>query len=126
DGSFQATRQAAIRLGIEDSLQLVKGVAKVDVPSYISRGDIFLNTTTIDNTPVSVLEAMACGLCVVSTNVGGIPYMLQHEHNALLVPTGDAKAMAAGVSRVLNEPMLAGTLSQNAQRYTEQLDWSAI
>jgi glycosyltransferase involved in cell wall biosynthesis len=80
----------------------------------------------VDNTPVSVLEAMACGLCVISTNVGGIPYLLQDEHDALLVPSGDDGAMAKAVRRVLTEEGLADRLSCNARRKVEQFDWSYI
>jgi glycosyltransferase involved in cell wall biosynthesis len=80
----------------------------------------------VDNTPVSVLEAMACGLCVVSTRVGGIPYLLQHGRDALLVPPNDPEAMAAAVRRVLTEPALAESLSHNARLKAEQFDWSAI
>jgi glycosyltransferase involved in cell wall biosynthesis len=69
---------------------------------------------------------MACGLCVVSTNVGGIPYLLEHEHDALLVPPDDAEAMAAAVTRLLTEPGLAERLSHNARQKAEQFDWSVI
>jgi glycosyltransferase involved in cell wall biosynthesis len=92
----------------------------------MSRGDIFLNTTNVDNTPISVLEAMACGLCVVSTNVGGIPYLLEHEHDALLVPPDDPAAVATAVRRLLTEPDLAEQLSRNARQKAEKFDWSII
>jgi glycosyltransferase involved in cell wall biosynthesis len=92
----------------------------------MSQGDIFLNTTNVDNTPVSVLEALACGLCVVSTDVGGIPYLLEHEEDALLVPPDDAEAMAAAVRRVLTEPGLAERLSRNARKKAEGFDWSVV
>ncbi len=49
-------------------------------------GDIFLNTTNVDNAPVTVVEAMACGLCIVSTDAGGVPDLVEDEHEALLVP----------------------------------------
>ena len=65
----------------------------------MNNGDIFLNTTGVDNAPVSVVEAMACGLCVVSTNVGGIPYLLEHEYDSLLVPSNDPAAMATAVRK---------------------------
>jgi Glycosyltransferase len=85
-----------------------------------------LNTSRVDNTPVSVLEAMACGLCVVSTNVGGISYLLEDGHDALLVPSNDPSAMAAAVHRILVEPSLAKHLSYNARKKSEQFDWSNI
>ncbi|MGH9944056.1 MAG: glycosyltransferase family 4 protein [Pyrinomonadaceae bacterium] len=126
DGSRQRTERAASESGVAERLLLPGGVPKAEVPGQLALGDIFLNTTNVDNTPVSVLEAMACGLCVVSTNVGGIPYLLEHEHDALLVPPGDAQAMAAAVRRLLTEPELAERLSRNGRRKAEQFDWSSI
>jgi glycosyltransferase involved in cell wall biosynthesis len=88
--------------------------------------DIFLNTASIDNTPVSVLEAMASGLCVVSTNVGGIPDLLAHEKDALLVPADSPSAMAEAAKRILMEPGLAERLSLDARCKAEGFDWRAV
>jgi len=126
DGSLQGLEQVARALGVADRVSLPGGVPKERVADWISQGDIFLNTTNVDNTPVSILEAMACGLCVISTNVGGIPYLLEHEKDALLVPPDDPPAMAAAVRRVLTEPGLAARLSCNARRKAEAFDWAAI
>jgi glycosyltransferase involved in cell wall biosynthesis len=126
DGSLQRSRLTAQQLGVEDSVQFVGSVPKAAVPAWLQRGDIFLNTTGLDNTPVSVLEAMACGLCVVSTNVGGIPYLLADEHDSLLVPPNDPEAMAAAVRRLLDRPELASQLSANARRKVERFDWSHV
>ena len=92
----------------------------------LNSGDVFLNTTNVDNTPVSVIEAMACGLCVVSTNVGGLPYLLDDEQDSLLVQPDDPAAMATAVSRILRENVLATRLSQNARAKAEQFDWSTV
>jgi len=126
DGSLQSTIALADKLGMSKRLHLPGKVTKQDVPAWLQHGDIFINTTNIDNTPVSVLEAMACGLCVVSTNVGGIPYLLNDEEDALLVPPDDPEAMAFAVRRILTEPGLAVRLSQNARNKVEQFDWSVI
>src|SRR5215813_834720 len=90
DGSYEKARGVAVRAGVADRVKFVGGVAKADVPQRLSSGDILLNTAKVDNTPVSVLEAMAWGVCVVSKNVGGIPDLLEHECDAMLVPPGDA------------------------------------
>ena len=126
DDSFAAFQAAVRDLGIEERVDCVGGVPKNEVPTWLNRGDIFLNTTNVDNTPVSVIEAMACGLCIVSTNVGGIPYLLEDECDALLVPPNDSDAMANAVRRILTEPGLAERLSRNARAKAEQFDWAVV
>lgn len=126
DGSLAAVRAQAKRLGVLSQITFTGGVAKSDVPGLLSTSDIFLNTTTIDNSPVSVLEAMASGLAVVSTNVGGVPYLIEDAHDGILVPPGNADAMAAAVMRLLNEPALAARLSRNARNKAEAYGWEAI
>jgi glycosyltransferase involved in cell wall biosynthesis len=126
DGSLERTLQMATALGVAHRMQCPGAIPKGAVPESLNTGDIFLNTTNVDNTPVSVLEAMTCGLCVVSTNVGGIPYVLEHERDALLVPPDSADAMAAAVQRLLNDPELARFLSVNARRKAERFGWSEL
>lgn len=126
DGSREKTLEAARKFQVADRLALPGRITKAEVPRWLNQGDIFLNTTTVDNTPVSVLEAMACGLGVVSTNVGGIPYLLEHEHDALLVPPNDPEAMAAAVRRLLTEPGLAERLSRNGRLKVLRFDWSVV
>jgi glycosyltransferase involved in cell wall biosynthesis len=126
DGSWQRTIRIATELGVMDRICWQNGVKKKDVPSWLNRGDIFLNTTNVDNAPVSVIEAMACGLCVVSTNVGGLPYLLKDEHDALLVPAGDSARMAQSVELLLNDQNLTQKLSQNGRAKAELHDWSVV
>lgn len=126
DGSFEKMKSMASQLGVANRLTCTGPVTKDKIPQLLNEGDILLNTPRVDNTPVSVVEAMACGLCIVSTNVGGIPYLLEDESDALLVPTDDAAAMAKAVRRFLTEDGLAERLSRNARRKAEQFDWSMI
>lgn len=126
DQSYEQTRALADELGVANRVQFVGRVAKAEVPRWINRGDIFLNTSTVDNNPVTVLEAMACGACVVTTGVGGIPYLASHANDALIVDARDAAAMAHNVAEVLRRPELAESLSLNARRRVEKLDWSHV
>jgi glycosyltransferase involved in cell wall biosynthesis len=73
-----------------------------------------------------VLEAAAFGLPVVSTDVGGIPSLLRDGEEALLVPEGDAEAMAGAVRRLLEEPGLAGRLSAAGREVAERSSWERV
>ena len=126
DGSRSRTAEAARQLGVARHIKIHGAIPKSEIPSRLCQADIFLNTTNVDNTPVTVMEAMACGLCVVTTKVGGIPYLLQHERNGLLVAPCDAEQMASAVRRVLAEPALACRLSSEGRQSVEKFDWSLI
>ena len=126
DGSLARTRATGERLGVSSRLKIVEGVPKQRVGEVLNLADIFLNTTTVDNAPVSVAEAMACGLCIVSTNAGGIPDLIEDGTEGLLVPSGDAAAMAAAVICVLRDGSLAARLSRAARRRAEGYGETAV
>ena len=126
DGALEATRREIAELGIEGVVDFAGAVAHDEIARYLAGADIFLNTTNIDNTPVSVLEAMASGLCVVSTNVGGLPFLLEDGRDALLVPPDDLAAMSAAVRRLFADPDLALRLSSEARHEAERFDWSLV
>jgi len=126
DGSLAETRRVASELGVSDRTTFAGGIEKDEVSAWLDRGDIFLNTTNVDNTPISVLEAMASGLCIVSTNVGGLPYLLDDGRTALLVAPDDPVGMATAVRRVLAEPELSERLSRNARQVSETFDWATV
>ncbi|MCF6132658.1 glycosyltransferase family 4 protein [Flavobacterium wongokense] len=88
--------------------------------------NVFINTTHFDNTPISVIEAMALGLPVVSTNVGGIPYLLQHNDNALLVNDNDVEDMSNQIKRLINESNLAQSLSEKGKASVKNFDWEVV
>lgn len=126
DNSLQKFQEKLQTYQLYDHINICGPIARKDVPHYLQQGDIFLNTSNVDNTPVSIIEAMACGLCVVSTNVGGLPYLLEHEKDTLLVPPNNPSAIVQVIKRVLTEPYLAQKLSQNARNKVEQFDASVV
>ena len=88
--------------------------------------NVFINTTHFDNTPVSVIEAMALGLPVVSTNVGGIPYLLEQNVNLLLVDDDDVDGMTNQIKYLFTEPNLALNLSKKGKKSVERFDWEIV
>lgn len=126
DGSRAACVERARELGVADAVELIGPVPKSEVARQLRDGDVFLNTSNIDNTPVSVLEAAAAGLAIVSTSVGGIPFLLEHGRSALLVPPADPVAMARAAERILHEPGLGEALSRNARSLAIRHDWPAV
>jgi glycosyltransferase involved in cell wall biosynthesis len=125
-GMIDSLIRLAEERGLDTCVRIVPGVPRDEIPDWLRRADIFLNTTNVDNAPVSVFEAMAAGLCVVSTNAGGLPDVLECGVDSLLTPCNDASRMADATKRLLTDPVLAQTLSTNARRKAERVDWSAI
>lgn len=124
DDSYLKTMKFAKKNHVE-----VAVTGKLSKPDWIKLSrdyNIFINTTHFDNTPISVIEAMALGLPVVSTNVGGIPYLLKHEQNALLVEDDDAENMIQQINRIIAEPALAASLSQNGKQTVKEFDWEIV
>ena len=119
--------EAAVRRLVEEmNLTGVefKGVAPRDnIASFYNAADIFINASRLDNMPVSILEAFACGLPVVTTEPEGMRYLVEHQRTGLLSPTGDAEALADNVIRVLQDSELADRLISNARREIERYLW---
>lgn len=126
DGSLQAVQVLIEKTSMQGKVSIIGSVPKAEVGRRMQSADIFLNTTNFESYGVSLMEAAACGLCIVSTNVGELPYLWQDGVDALLVPPGDSAAMARAVERILAEPGLAAALSQNARRKAEQYDWASV
>ncbi|GEP50418.1 hypothetical protein FNO01nite_10900 [Flavobacterium noncentrifugens] len=101
-------------------------LSKPDWTKLSAEYDIFINTTHFDNTPVSVMEAMALGLPVVSTNVGGIPYLLENSKTAMLVNDNDASAMVSAIKELIFNDSLSNQIIGNALDLVEKFDWSIV
>ena len=101
-------------------------LSKTDWIKLSENYDIFINTTHFDNTPVSLIEALALGLPVVTTNVGGIPYLVRDKETALLVNDSDSQAMADAINELIKSPELAKELAANGRKLAEQFDWQIV
>ncbi len=81
--------------------------------------DIMVNASRVDNMPNVLLESMAMGVPIVTTDAGGIPFVVENEKTALLVPVDDPERMANAIKRLLKEPMLYNSLSENGRKESE-------
>jgi glycosyltransferase involved in cell wall biosynthesis len=88
--------------------------------------DIFINGSEIDNQPLSILEAFACGLPVVTTDAGGIPDMVVHNQTALVSPRGDFQQLASNAIKLLEDPNLTRGLIAAAVMECENYQWPAV
>lgn len=124
DDSYWQTLKFARKNNVEVSM--TGKLSKEDWIELSKDYNVFINTTHFDNTPVSVIEAMALGIPVVSTNVGGIPYLLEHNANALLVNDNDIEDMTNQINRLIKEPNLASTLSEKGKESVKDFDWEIV
>jgi L-malate glycosyltransferase len=110
-------------------LRHLRFIGKVDyqqMPALLDSADIYLNANDLDNMPSSLIECMAAGLPVVSTNAGGIPYIITHEATGLLIACNDHEAMARQAIRLLEDQPLAAAIARRARRECEKYQWSAV
>jgi glycosyltransferase involved in cell wall biosynthesis len=101
-------------------------VSREDIGRFFDKADIFINASRVDNLPGSILEAFASGLVVVSTNSGGIPYVVQHEQTGLLCNSEDWRQLAADVNRLLQDSALARQLTENARQQSFTYHWATV
>ena len=109
------------------NVEFVGPVPPTEMGRWYDQTDVYLNASDIDNMPNSIIESFACGLPVVTTRAGGIPYVVEHERNGLLVDCGDHEALAEAALRLLDDGALAQRIMAEALRDVEQMyTWGAV
>jgi glycosyltransferase involved in cell wall biosynthesis len=107
----------------------VRFVGRVDqesMPRLCDEADIFLNASVVDNQPVSILEAFAAGLPVISTPTGDIAAMVRHNDTGLVVPPLDPAAMASAVLELVANPTTAIDMANRAHQEITRYTWPAV
>lgn len=113
-------------LKLTDSVCFTGRLNPEEMAKLYQQADIMLNASTVDNTPNSIIEALACATPVISTNAGGIPKLVTHQYDALLVPIADHPQMAQSVIEILNNPLLQKKLVDNGLKTIEKFYWSNV
>jgi len=112
-------------LGIEDNIKLTGFVPDNLLPAYYDAADYFvLPSASGEGLPLVLLEAMACGLPVIATTVGGTPEIIDHMKNGVLVPPRNPEAMADTLSKLLSEKKLEKSIGEEARIVVEnRFNW---
>lgn len=123
---LDALQQLAQTLGVADGVRFTGRIDNEHITELYRNADLMLNPSTADNMPISLLEAMASAVPIVTTNVGGIPHLVTDARNALLVAPGDPSAMAAAAIRVFAEEGLARRLVEAGAESAAGYTWAQV
>jgi len=96
------------------------------MPAVYDAHDVYLMANDIDNMPNSITECFAAGLPVVTTNAGGVPYLVKHEETGLMVQCGDHESLAANAIRLIEDQALAAAIARRARAECARYAWPAI
>lgn len=113
-------------LGLDGAVRFTGRVENAAMPQLYAQADCVVNPSTADNMPISILEAFASGVPVVSTRAGGIPDLLEDGVTGLLVGVGEAEAMAQAACRVLGDERLAARLTEAALTEAQRYGWPRV
>jgi glycosyltransferase involved in cell wall biosynthesis len=126
DGTMEKVRSYADSKGLSKYIEITGVLSKPEWHRKSLNSNVFINTTHVDNTPVSVIEAMALGIPVVSTNVGGIPYLLDDGVDSILVGDDEHTQMIDAIKDLLSDLTKTEDLRIKARRKVERFSWEYI
>lgn len=116
----------AAELGIADAVDFAGRLDRDTMAATLRDSTVAINPSLVDNMPNSVLEALASGVPVVSTRVGGVPFIVEDGVSALLVPPQDPEAMARAILRVLGDAPLAARLRDAGLAEARRYSWDRV
>ena len=124
DGTLDDVLQLINTYKLQDSIEITGVLSKEEWHKKSEDYDIFINTTNVDNTPISIIEAMVLGLPIVSTNVGGLPYLIENNRDGILVDKNNAIAMSMRIIEIVDKNSIS--LAKKARIKAESFDWSSV
>lgn len=120
------TEESRLRAMAPAGVQFAGSVDPESLPALYADADIFVNSSVVDNQPVSILEAFSAGLPVISTGIGDIPSMLRNGEAGVLVPADDPRATADAIARLIEAPDLAARIARRAREEVERYTWPSV
>lgn len=113
-------------LGISNQIRFTGRLDRDQMAALYRDADLSVNPSHVDNMPNSVLESLASGVPIVSTRVGGVPFIVEHERTAMLVSANEPDAMAAAIVAVLENSALAEKLRNEGIGEVQRYSWPAV
>jgi len=126
DGTLNRVKEESVNSNLNGSLIITGKLSRKEWTDTSAGYDIFINTTNYDNQPVSVIEAMALGFPIISTNVGGIPFLITDKKDGLLVPPESREKFIEEIEKLIADNKLVSEISANARKKAEELDWAHV
>lgn len=114
------------QLTLENEVTFVGKLERHEIAKLYHEADIMINASTIDNTPNSIIEALASGVVVISSNVGGIPFLVENNKHAILVEKNTPEQFAAAVKNIMVDKQLQNTLIHNGLSLVKQFTWDNV
>ena len=124
DGTLKNVKELVKELNLESAVEFTGVLTKKSWHKKSEDYDIFINTSNVDNMPVSIIEAMALGLPIVTTNVGGIKFLIKDKINGILVKPNDENAMANAIQYFIENG--SGNMTQKAREQIEAYQWNVV
>jgi glycosyltransferase involved in cell wall biosynthesis len=125
-GPIEAEIRGLVRKLNLSGVRFLGVISRDDIGRVYDDADIFVNASSLDNMPVSILEAFACGTPVVTTAPEGMRYLVEHERTGLMSPPGEAEPLAENILRLLRDGDLSIRLAANAYEESHRYQWTEV
>ena len=113
-------------LNLEDLVVFLGKRAQETLPYYYSAADILVMPSHYESFGMVALEAMACGIPVIASQVGGLAFLVQDGITGFVVPGGDVAALARTLTKLIQQPELRARLGKQAAEYASWYSWDKI
>ena len=124
DGELEQAHQLVDELGLHDQVQFVPPQPHHILSTYYRAADVVVVPSRSESFGLVALEAAACGVPVVASAVGGLQSLVDHGETGFLVTQRDPKAFATAIAQILDDPLLAATMSTAAATRASRYTWS--
>jgi glycosyltransferase involved in cell wall biosynthesis len=126
DGTKKVAEERVKQLGLSSSVTFTGKLSKRDWVDLSASYDIFISTTSVDNMPVSLIEAMLLGIPILSSCVGGVPYLLQNDTYGYSVKNGQVNDYVNLLNYMISHPQEVLVRAHAARIHALQFDWEQV